>query len=211
MTNSVPLSRCNFTSAPQHKSYGSPPGHRGFGPFTNLAHHGVTLLRQPAQRVISGFHDKFHSFPERGQEPNITVYARALAGCSVRMLVRGSSPCGHSPPPSEAEVHHAKTILSAFQFVGLVEEWELTVCLWHARFGPTSCHFSEFLNQRPGDGNETTAPWYDVSVLEGFDDQYDGPLYEHAYTLFWDDVKRHHLTRTQCAAWKAACVLSSGG
>ena len=183
------LSKCNFTSSPQHKTYRCPPCHRGFGGFANqLSSRGVTLLRQPEQRIISGFHYSFSSYDVRGHgKPNITTYARAVAGCSVRMLVRpsvsGSSDareaaCGHSPPPNEKEVDQAKAILSAFQFVGLTDEWDLTVCLWHARFGPTSCHISEFLNTRPHDGNVTSAPSYDVSILNGFIDRYDTSLYE---------------------------------
>ena len=215
------LSRCNFTS--QHKSYGSPP--TGVAalrePFTDTvtAHHGITLLRQPEQRIISGFHYNFHGYDLKHGEPNITVYARAVAGCSVRLLVRASHPsqdgrgitdCSqHSPPPSEKEIHHAKAVLGVFQFVGLADEWDLTACLWHARFGPTSCHASEFLDQRPG-GHRNTSGWYDTSVLQDFKDQYDGSLYEHARTLFWNDVERHNLTRAQCAAWKAACAFRDG-
>ena len=217
----VSRSRCNFTSSPQHNTYGSPPGHHGFGRYADaeLVSNGVTLLRQPDQRIISGFHHNFHSYDIKLHgKPEITTYARAVAGCSVRMLVRPSVPsssdsgeaaCGHSPSPSDAEVDQAKAILSSFQFVGLTDEWDLTICLWHARFGPASCHISEFLNARPRDGNVTSVPNYDVSVLNGFTDRYDNSLYEHAQKLFWNAIKLHKLTRTQCAAWKATCISSS--
>lgn len=216
------LSMCNFTSSPQYNGYASPPGHRGFGSFASLASHGVTVLRQPEQRVISGFHHNFHSYDVNHHgEPSLAVYARAVAGCSVRMLVRGSRPessdrgkaaCGHAPPPSQTEVEHAKAILSAFQFVGLTEEWDMSVCLWHARFGPSSCDIHEFQNARPGSytSRNTSVPRYDTStLLGGFEDRFDGALYRHAEILFWTEVSRHKLTRTKCTAWKAACVSYS--
>ena len=130
------------------------------------------------------------------------------------MLVRdsgtsdtGQSSCGHAPPPSEKEVSRAKSILRDFQFVGLTEEWDLTVCLWHTRFGPSGCQMAEFMNTRPGSGVSTAAaPSYDTSGLNGFKDEADGALYEVAQTLFWEDVQRHNLTRNRCAVWRQACV-----
>jgi len=226
----MPLAQCNFTSSPQHNGYGSPPGHRGYGPFATLplhAGHGVTMLRQPEQRIISGFHHRFHSYAKKSGKPILLTYARAVEGCAVRMLVRGSQPtgsddegeaaCGHAPPPTSAEVERAKELLVGFQFVGLTEEWDLTVCLWHARFGPASCSATEFLNARPGTHrtkaprddaiNKTSAAWsqYDSAPLLGFQDRFDGPLYHVAQRLFWEDVNRANLTWAACAAWKATC------
>ena len=36
-----------------------------------------------------------------------------------------------------------------FAFVGLTEEWDLSVCLFHRMFGG-ECHVREFLDVRPG-------------------------------------------------------------
>ena len=225
------LAQCNFTSSPHHAGYGSPPGHRGYGTFASLpmhAGHGVLLMRQPEQRIISGFHHNFHSFEEKKTtRPSLLAYARAVEGCVVRMLTRGSLPehsdageaaCGRAPPPSSVEVERAKELLSTgFQFVGLTEEWDITVCLWHVRFGPASCSKTEFLNMRPGTGrkidasNRTLGLWsasrlaYDTAPLASFKDRFDGPIYEEVQRLFWKDVGRAGVTRAACAAWKERC------
>lgn len=213
-------SRCNFTSF-QHDGYASPPGHRGFGPFADgQQEQGVTILRQPEQRIISGYHHDYHSYDvDSLGKPSLDTYARAVAGCSVRMLVRGSEPnstdgglaaCGHSPPPSVEETSRAKDILSQMQFVGLTEKWDLTVCLWHARFGPPSCDPSEFVDTRPGEmAAENT--WYGTKPFEqtGFRDEHDGALYKHAENLFWGALHRLNLTRDQCDDWKRSCIAWS--
>lgn len=78
------LSRCSFTSAARtqfskgsrwSQSFGSPPGHTGFGPFADsLRGHGVTVLRQPEQRLISGWHHRFHSYPHKSRHPTLLTY-----------------------------------------------------------------------------------------------------------------------------------------
>ena len=82
------LSRCAFTSATLG-GYKSPPGHKGFGSYAAAAKKGATVLRRPEQRVISGFHDGFHSYHGK-DEPDLPAYAAAVEGCAVRMLARAA-------------------------------------------------------------------------------------------------------------------------
>mmetsp|Transcript_13342 Transcript_13342/g.41152 ORF Transcript_13342/g.41152 Transcript_13342/m.41152 type:complete len:287 (-) Transcript_13342:27-887(-) len=202
------LSRCAFTSATLG-GYKSPPGHKGFGSYAAAAKKGATVLRRPEQRVISGFHDGFHSYHGK-DEPDLPAYAAAVEGCAVRMLARKQkgSPCGAAPAPTPAEEAAARKTLEAFQFVGITEEWDLTVCLWHATFGPKTCHPSEFTNTRVGAAAEGGADSheYDEAPLDGFRDRFDGPLYDRAAQLFWAAVAKKDLDREFCDDWKAACL-----
>ena len=134
----------------------------------------------------------------------------ARAGSEPNSTDGGLAACGHSPPPSVEETSRAKDILSQMQFVGLTEKWDLTVCLWHARFGPPSCDPSEFVDTRPGEmAAENT--WYGTKPFEqtGFRDEHDGALYKHAENLFWGALHRLNLTRDQCDDWKRSCIAWS--
>jgi len=56
---------------------------------------GLTFLRQPEQRILSGYNDNFHSwsynFFDRPPSSELE-YAKVVAGCAVKMLTRD----GHS-------------------------------------------------------------------------------------------------------------------
>lgn len=218
------LSQCNFTSAPQFaKGYSSPPGHMAYGKYAEQhAGHGVMLLRQPEQRIISGWHHDWHSYKPYSwyspRHPDLPTYASAVEGCTVRMLTRRSDgeACGVWPLPSAAELKEALRLLRGFQFVGLTEDWDTTICLWRRRYGagrhqhPDACHPAEFLNMRPGTPEQHgRALTYDVAPLRGFRDRFDGPLYEEARRLFDAELARANLTREGCAAWKTRCLADA--
>jgi len=176
--------------------------------------HGVIMLRQPEQRIISGWypHDKDLStsqqswpYPNRLAR-NINEYAVVVSGCATKMLTRDGipflpyghfgGPCGDPRPPSLVEAELAKKRLNAFAFVGLTEEWDLSVCLFRAMYGG-KCLQSEFLNTRPGDERAGHQP-YDVSKLGGYKDPYDGPLYDEATRLFEERLELYQVTRESC-------------
>ena len=60
--------------------------------------------------------------------------------------------CGPPCPPLTPNVNLAVRRLETFAFVGLVEEWALSVCLLHTMHGPTfhseRCYAAEFGNSR---------------------------------------------------------------
>merc|ERR1719401_1812180 len=79
-----------------------------------------------------------------------------------------------------------KTLDDGFAFIGILEEIELSVCLFHTIFGGT-CRAAEFANIRPaydrvrGDRPRMPATAnHDISVLNGWFDRLDRPIYEHA-------------------------------
>jgi len=166
----------------------------------------VGLFRQPEQRLISAFYHNKHSVPHDYpgfQTMNMSEYARLTSGCAVKML-SGHKCTELDYHPSSDDVHRAQmTLETEFAFVGLTEEYDLSVCLFHKMFG-SDCHEREFLNTRPGVGHFTSVlpgqgyQAYDTSALEGFEDLLDQHVWTTAQSLFWNNVKKFNVTRESC-------------
>merc|ERR1719401_225860 len=69
-----------------------------------------------------------------------------------------------------------------FLFVGILEKWDLSICLLHKMFGGR-CNPREFENNRPGEGHKEHGNWSSAS-LHGYVDKVDGEIYELANTMF---------------------------
>lgn len=173
----------------------------------------VGMFRQPEQRTISGFNDNHH---DAFDVKDLADYGNRVAGCSVRML-NGIS-CGggdgfQSPlffwgDGVTAEVPHPVTtsmidtaiwrLEKGFAWVGITEEWPLSVCLFHRMFG-TACKKSHFENSRPGlHSGQKQQGMYDTTGLHGWTDPFDGPLYRRALSIFWNNTAKHHVTSQLC-------------
>merc|ERR1719346_762493 len=70
--------------------------------------------------------------------------------------------------------------LDGFKFVGLTEQWDLSICLFHAMFGG-ECLQNEFRNMRPSDNRTREA----ATPFENFTDPYDGLVYSKVEQMFW--------------------------
>lgn len=180
--------------------------HQGIGDLTDRERqgHGVIMLRQPEQRLISSFYDGQHDWPK--EEPPATSfmqYAQGVTGCVVKMLSRGGGqrePCSEVGLPTDRELKMAKYRLEHdFGFVGLTEEWDLSVCLFHAKFGG-ACHDYELTDVNPGHHRSNTSELYDTAMLEGHVDAYDGQLYAMAEEIFSEDTTQLGVTAASCAA-----------
>ena len=127
----------------------------------------------------------------------------------VEMLVRRGRPCGEEPIPGSGEVAHAISLLRKFQFVGITEYWDLTVCLWHTRFGGADLPYfaDEFHNTRPGSGPKDSSGGYDTSVLHGFVDSSDRPLYAAALRLFNASLDFYNISFENCENAKLESIL----
>jgi len=187
----------------------------GVSPQSVTEGHAVTMLRQPEQRIISAYLNNAHSWPlwyyER--EPyDILEFAKVVSGCAVRMIVRdvksqgaekdSPSACGSLEPATLAEVSLAKkTLRESFVFVGITDEWDLSICLLHAVFGG-DCLATDFVDFNPGSaqGSATngTASQYDTSVLHGYQDVYDGALHAEAQSLFREQMQRYGVSQETC-------------
>eukprot|EP00929_Paragymnodinium_shiwhaense_P100928 TRINITY_DN63629_c0_g1_i1.p1 TRINITY_DN63629_c0_g1~~TRINITY_DN63629_c0_g1_i1.p1 ORF type:complete len:587 (-),score=116.83 TRINITY_DN63629_c0_g1_i1:63-1823(-) len=196
--------------------YQSPPGHVGMGGFwSEGSGRTVVLLRQPEQRLVSAWNHGRHSARDAASPSD---YRDRVEGCQVKMLVRKgghprkpmTGPCGHLPKPTKAEVNEAiDRLQNDVAFVGIVEEWALTVCLWHAKFGG-ECREDEFINTRPGaktaqmlqqgeaKSNRQVATYDTSDVLGDWKDEADRALYEAGRLRFLRDLQTYDATPASC-------------
>eukprot|EP00438_Fugacium_kawagutii_P006428 Skav210656 [mRNA] locus=scaffold2527:220114:220491:+ [translate_table: standard] len=84
-----------------------------------------------------------------------------------------------------------------FAFVGLQEQWELSICLFHAKFGGP-CLATDFTDTRPDNKNSNTTSRYNTTILNGWVDEIDAPVYAEAKRLFYDDLTRYGLSHETC-------------
>ena len=94
-----------------------------------------------------------------------------------------------------------------FAFVGIVEQWALSACLFSVRFG-TPCGPQLMVNSRPtlmkgkaAKLNRTPATLYMASseLRELFADPYDTQLYAWARERFDGELKKFDVTPERCA------------
>lgn len=174
----------------------------------------VTMMREPTQRIISGFYHDMHGY-EGPKNATASDYAKVVSGCAVKMM--NGYFCGNTgdrqknvqknvreAKPTKDMLDNAKRRLEeGFAFVGITDNWELSVCLFHAMFGG-KCHSREFDNSRRGKNHKliggTYMSRYDtIDLLPGFVDKYDRALYTHARMLFGKALKTHHVNPDTCA------------
>mmetsp|Transcript_32520 Transcript_32520/g.71098 ORF Transcript_32520/g.71098 Transcript_32520/m.71098 type:complete len:311 (+) Transcript_32520:78-1010(+) len=196
--------------------------HDGLGSdYADLLGHGMIMMRQPEQRILSDYHNGGFLHGEhavsrpgnslKGLLPPMALpdFLRRTSGCAVKMLTRGgealegTSPCTMPQPPSAAEVSLAKQRLrEGFVFVGLTEEWNLSVCLLHTMFGG-SCQAFEFNKEH----SNPTGMMRNDTELGSFRD-HDGPVYEEAREIFHTNLRKYGVTSESCkSCWSAAGLV----
>lgn len=174
--------------------------------------HGVIMLRQPEQRVISMYNHAMERGDASGFELidkyNMALidFANATAGCAVRMMTKdagGWNGCMGVNDQQEfttalevsvSDVVVARKRLRGYAFVGITDYWAESICLLHAMFGG-ECHPAEFADNRNG---SQSASSYDTGVLQGYVDQYDGALYEEALSIFAQSLRWYEVTQNSC-------------
>ena len=156
------------------------------------------MLREPSSRARSAYnyfgkhcHRSFASFEAKMQGTAVTMIT------GQRSYGLHCIACGFQCPPLIPDVQLAKQRLNSFAFVGLTDEWALSVCLLHAMHGPyfhtERCAATEFANSRKASyrGNE--------GVLSlNATDPYDEELYAEARRRFLRDVQRYAVTPQSC-------------
>jgi len=164
------------------------------------------MFRQPEQRILSAYYHtgnlgKVEPWDEYKTLHNVSLdeYKRLQAGCATRMLTGDRClPESHPTQPiNNTVVDLAKERLRSFAFVGLTEEWDLSVCLFSVMTG-SSCHKRMFPNVRPGRKHES-GRMYDVRPLNGFKDIGDGMVYEEAKKIFYQQLDTYGVTLETCA------------
>jgi len=167
--------------------------------------HFVALFRQPEQRLLSSWYDDVDVFravnpivacsENRTVERYLTMeeFTDKWGNMETRQLVGKLN-------VTEADVPVAKQRLrEGFAFVGLQEAWPLSICLFHAKFGGP-CRGVEFLDTRPNDHSSLESSNYDVSVLNGWIDKVDRPVYAEAVRIFHEDLVKYDVSPETCQA-----------
>ena len=146
-------------------------------------------------------------------------YVSANAGLSVKMLAGqedgmcGFNFCRNADPSNLTQVGGKKFGCSApgtvvpdvetaiarldgFKFVGLQEEWSLSICLFHAKLGG-ECLAVEDQDTHIGNYSAHSESEAQVSGLEIID-EYDQALYDAVEKRFREDVETYKATNENC-------------
>eukprot|EP00420_Gonyaulax_spinifera_P002104 CAMPEP_0197942184 /NCGR_PEP_ID=MMETSP1439-20131203/123953_1 /TAXON_ID=66791 /ORGANISM="Gonyaulax spinifera, Strain CCMP409" /LENGTH=305 /DNA_ID=CAMNT_0043565425 /DNA_START=8 /DNA_END=922 /DNA_ORIENTATION=- len=171
--------------------------------FTQYRDEWVGIFRQPEQRVIAAWQDK------GAGKGTVLAYARRAEGSMTKQLAGqeqgekwlywpGKAHCGgkgaaDTDEKPQPDVRLALQRLKRFKFVGLAEEYDFSVCLFHATFGG-DCRPTEFKRMKPGGYGVKQ----NVAQLKGYTDPYDAQVYEAVRARFWQDMTKYGLTRSKC-------------
>jgi len=164
------------------------------------------IFRKPERRTLSAF---YHFMNGDG---DLLEFANETYGQQASIMSMGAEakyklfcefrkeefcPLAKATKPN---VRLAIERLKGFAFVGLLEEYDLSVCLFHRMF-KGECLPVEFINMRPHlkasrESKEKKAQ--DLALLEHNKDPFDGPFYDAAARIFWANVKKYDVRRSTC-------------
>lgn len=194
----IPPSWCNASvldtdfSRTQHGGIDFRPGfNAGKGRF-------MMFMRQPEQRLLSQIYFKTDVVPDPEKYMPFEPAVEQESGCVTKMLV-GALPCctcAEGPTPTRAQVDEAKIRLqTSFSFIGMTEQWDLSMCLFNAMFNQR-CRYEQFANIRPSAGQQSTT--YDIASLSGYQDPYDGELYQIGTEIFNSNLRKYNVSESSC-------------
>jgi hypothetical protein len=172
----------------------------------------VMMVRPPKERITSGYLHNLHDCSPLQQKYGISwqndkrwkldgeidpttfkEYAACVDSCTTNMLVGKS--CGYDGQGSKPTyLRKALERLPQLGFVGLTDHWEMSICLWHAKFGG-ECLPAEFVNVRPGPHRAQ----YDEKSLGASSQWNDQAIYDKAADLFVKDLEKHDVNPHTCA------------
>jgi hypothetical protein len=163
------------------------------------------VFREPASRALSSYN---HFGNGQG---DLAAWIQRVKGQQASMLSSGEAGmarikcewnqtgakywCDRTVAPN---VTLAIQRIKKFAFVGIIEEFDLSVCLFHKMLG-SSCRGVEFMNMRPGKyvgGEKKKAK--DLAFLRKMGDPWDDSVYLAATKRFWADVRKYKLRPSMC-------------
>eukprot|EP00927_Polykrikos_kofoidii_P016927 TRINITY_DN1768_c0_g1_i1.p1 TRINITY_DN1768_c0_g1~~TRINITY_DN1768_c0_g1_i1.p1 ORF type:complete len:336 (-),score=38.41 TRINITY_DN1768_c0_g1_i1:215-1222(-) len=168
----------------------------------------VGVFRQPEERVSSAFH---HFAQGKG---DILAFQKAVEGQQASMLSLGEAGSArvecerkgggqNGPAPmcrdlKEPVIWRALSRLKDFAFVGILEEFDLSVCLFHVIY-KSECLPVEFENIRPTKYHESIkSQKEEEDRLKQHPDPWDTPLYEAALHRFKGDLAQYNVNNKTC-------------
>ena len=152
----------------------------------------VALLREPRARAEAAWnHVNVHGVPSPKGPPagDARQFAEATAGCAARTLA-GRGTCLTPGRGDDKARDAAIARLRELAFVGVVERWAESICLFHLQFG-APCLAVEFEHLRSQPHNRTVP-----RAARNVDDD----VYAEARRLFAAALDRHGATPERCAA-----------
>jgi hypothetical protein len=185
----------------------------------------VAMFREPSQRIISGYFNDLYGCTKLQQKHECIInvngsfvcegdlrdengrfvrnpstisvfeYGKCMENCTANMLTGRA--CGTRGP---VDVERAIEVVDELGFVGITEEWNLSLCLWHARFGGRVLP-AELMNVRPGPvtASLTESQKYDeIAMLKHWYPETDGHVVHAAEKRFWNDLDLHGIDRKSC-------------
>jgi hypothetical protein len=189
----------------------------------NGLEHVVMVARDPAQRILSSYHDdlygcwdlhtKYNCTPSSESSPSICngdtksadgriwrntdiISPLEYGKCVANCtanLLTGR-PCGESSWP---DTTLAVRNIDKLGFVGLMDEPRLSVCLWHKMFGGKVLPV-EFMNSKPGGDMVPEVRYDDDALLGHWRPANDMRVFMAATRRFWRDVERFSVDRDAC-------------
>lgn len=172
----------------------------------------VGMFREPRRRLLSAWNHNRHSFGLANQPRDdmllecktLKQFANhpRLQSCMTKMLL------GRYCASSVDDIDMGEAVVTAlgrlrydFAFAGLVEHWNLSLCLFHRKFG-APMHAESLLNTRPAGTdeyllNETIFPRLPADAYEELrnevDDPYDFQVWLLANSRFRDELVQYGL------------------
>eukprot|EP00435_Cladocopium_sp_Y103_P069715 s27_g33.t2 len=123
-------------------------------------------------------------------------FERVVSGWETKQLAGRN----RSLNATQADISMAlERLREGFAFVGLQEEWSLSICLFHAKFGGP-CRKLEFLDTRPDNRITSVTSTYDTAILNGWVDEIDRPVYAEAVKMFKADLAKFGVSHESCTA-----------
>jgi len=155
------------------------------------------MFRSPASRIYS--HQQ--EFDKRQMtETEAAEYFKKFRGTQARMLAGQRYGLSSNDGLGKVNMKRAKSRLKKFSFVGLTDEWDLSICLFHKMFPDGPCHQWEFQNLHPGDYDK------DANPFVRFHDKEDDQVYRLAKKIFHTNLKKHGVSEQSCEAKKKTCL-----
>ncbi|EGD82943.1 hypothetical protein PTSG_03576 [Salpingoeca rosetta] len=164
----------------------------------------MAMFRNPLTRLRSAYNHARHAFGlsdrakmvEETKQWSLKQWTTwpGVRGCQTKMVL--GQHCGSKFELTAADLEEAKRRVDEhFAFVGLVEAWNTSACLFHRMFGGR-IHDHEVLNLRPADPDRYASKFRianddDLHELTVADDPIDYALYEHVRAKFVRQLREY--------------------
>eukprot|EP00747_Dinoflagellata_sp_TGD_P082699 gnl/TRDRNA2_/TRDRNA2_161791_c1_seq5.p1 gnl/TRDRNA2_/TRDRNA2_161791_c1~~gnl/TRDRNA2_/TRDRNA2_161791_c1_seq5.p1 ORF type:complete len:340 (+),score=15.91 gnl/TRDRNA2_/TRDRNA2_161791_c1_seq5:62-1081(+) len=121
-----------------------------------------------------------------------------FGGCQTNMIT-GQAGCMDGQEVPRERIQEAKRRLSKFLFVGLIEHWDLSICLYnYITTGERTFQSFQLTNTRPTDG--IGSGHYNISEVP--QDHADLEVYAAAVARFHGDITKYNITKNNCPVVK---------